>query len=132
MPIMYGTHPASRGTTIHSRQQQGPLGPPVHGSHVLGSSLSANMGLHQIQGRHQPDIILHPALFGPTVSSQRSIHPPIVPNVIPPEKRPSPSYLPALPPPPRSSQQSANQPPIPQRGIPRGIPLGAGGLPGGD
>ena len=133
MPTMFGTHPATRGTTIHSRQQQGPIRPMgVPGGPVLGSSLSANMGLHQIQGRHQPDIILHPALFGPTVSSQRSIHPPVVPNVIPPEKRPSPSYLPALPPPPRSSQQSANQPPIPQRGIPRGIPLGAGGLPGGD
>ena len=132
IPTMYGTHPASRGTTIHSRQQQGPLGPmdvASHGGHMLGTSVSANMGLHQIQGRPQPDIILHPALFGPTVSSQRSVHPQVVPNVIPPEKRPSPSYLPALPPPPRSSQ--SGNPPIPQRGIPRNLPPG-GGIPGGD
>ena len=132
IPTMYGTHPASRGATIHSRQQQGPLGSmdvAGHGSHGIGTSVSANMGLHQIQGRPQPDIILHPALFGPTVASQRSVHPPVVPNVIPPEKRPSPSYLPALPPPPRSSH--SGNPPIPQRGIPRGLPPG-GGIPTGD
>ena len=134
VPIpMYGTHPQGRGTNIHGRQQQVPLGQLVvsgPGGPMLGTSASANMGLHQIQGRHQPDIILHPALFGPTVNSQRPIHPQVVPNVIPPDKRPSPSYLPALPPPPRSSH--TGNPPIPQRGIPRGVPLGSGGIPAND